>query len=93
MWYGYRELYHNLGIFPFLRVYQYFPVMAFGNDIVAQRQAQTRTLAAGLGCKKRLKNLLFDIWRYTDAIVLHPDFDTILHLARTYFYLRLVLPV
>ena len=50
-------------------------VVALGDDVVAEREAQARALAGGLGGEKGLKDFLAHGFGDAGAVVAHPDLD------------------
>ena len=51
--------------------------MLLGDDVVADRQTQLRTLAGRLGGKERLEQLVLDLGRDAHAVVTHPNLDRV----------------
>jgi len=52
-----------------------------GYDLVAYRQAKSRTFAGRFGCEERLEQFLAVLWWNANAIVTHPDLDAFAELA------------
>src|SRR5579859_5897759 len=49
--------------------------MLLGDDVIADRQTQSRPLAGWLGGEKRLEQLVLDLRRNAGAVVTHPHLD------------------
>src|SRR5215475_615250 len=54
----------------------------FDDDVVADREAQPRALARGLGGEERVEHLLPHLGRNAVAIVANPDFDAVTEVFR-----------
>ena len=51
--------------------------MLLDNDVVAQRKAEARSFAGGLGRKERIEHLFLHFRRNTGTVVANPDFDAV----------------
>jgi len=56
--------------------------MLQGDDVVADRKPEPRTLARCLGGEKRLEQLFPHVGRDAGAVVGHPDLDELAEIAR-----------
>src|ERR1039458_2032751 len=60
-----------------LRLDIYAAAVLLYDDVVAHRHAKPGTFARGLGCKKRIEYLLFDLIRDTSTVIANADFDSL----------------
>jgi hypothetical protein len=70
-----RQSDHKLRELPVLGFHFDLPAMLLHDDVVANRQSQSRALSRRLRRKKRIENLLANICRNAIAIVANADFD------------------
>ena len=64
--------------------------MSFGHNVIAHAQSQTCPFTCWLGGKKGLKDLVFDVFGNTGAIVGDGDLNRILKIPCTYDYKWLI---
>ena len=60
-----------------LRIYFNRPRMLLDDDVVAQRQPETRAFTGGLGRKEWAEHLFLNFGRNTSAVVADCDFDAV----------------
>jgi len=72
-----RQPHHKLRKLPFLGFHFDFIFLLLHNDVVADRQSQSRALSRRLRRKKRIKNFLANVKRDAVAIVTNEDFNLV----------------
>src|SRR5689334_25071054 len=64
--------------------------MLLGDDIVADRQAETGAFAGWLGREERLEQFFALFGRNARAVVAHPDLDRVAEVARGHLQRRVI---
>src|SRR5215216_5484300 len=77
-----RQTDRELGIFARLALDRDRAAVLLGDDVVADRQTQPRTLAGRLRREEGLEQSVLDLGRDADAVIVHPHLDGPAEVAR-----------